>query len=75
MSTLDALKDRVLELSVAERAELAAFLEGVTPPAEPFVMDDEFRAEMSRRIEEMKSGAVPSVPGDEAMARVRARLQ
>ena len=71
MPTLEALKGQVMELSAADRAELAAFLAEVTHPAEPPALDDDFRAELDRRLADLKSGAVAGIAIEDVIARLR----
>jgi putative addiction module component (TIGR02574 family) len=58
----DEFEAAALQLPRAERARLAELLIASleTDPA----VEERWRAEVRRRVEELRSGAVPSVPGD-----------
>lgn len=68
-----------MELSYDERAKLSEELWwSLHPPAEDLPqeeIDAAWGAEIKRRIEEIDSGAVEMIPGDEVLARMDARLK
>jgi putative addiction module component (TIGR02574 family) len=74
----EELKQRALELSAAERAELAQFLiESVDPVTEnydPVEIERAWLAEVKRRAAEVDRGEVQPIPGDEALTSVRQKL-
>lgn len=70
---LEALEAEVLKLSPVDRTHLLERLM-VSLDADAEV-ENEWRLEAERREAEMASGAVAAVPGEEAMARLRARLK
>jgi putative addiction module component (TIGR02574 family) len=67
-----------MELSYEERAKLSEELWwSLHPPAEELPqeeIDAAWDAEIKRRIEEIDSGAVETIPGEEVLARMDARL-
>ena len=66
------LESQVLNLGPADRARL---LERLIDSFEPeSKVHDAWVAEARRRHEEVKSGQVTAVPGNEALARIRARI-
>jgi putative addiction module component (TIGR02574 family) len=71
-ATMLELEAQVLNLAPADRAHL---LERLIDSFEPEnKVRDAWLAEAERRHEEIKSGKVSSVPGAEALARIRARI-
>lgn len=69
---LEALEAEALGLSPGDRAHLLERLIGsLDDDAEA---EEEWRVEAERREAELASGAVVAVPGEEAMNRLRARL-
>ena len=72
--TADLLR-RALALPAEERGKLvASLLESLSPPSR-FADDDAFKAELTRRADEMKSGKVKGVPWDEVRKELRQRLE
>lgn len=70
-----AILKQALELSDEERAELAgALLESLEPPADADV-DAAWREEIEKRIAQIDSGAVETVPWDVVRDRLYARLR
>ncbi len=73
-NTLTELKEKASQLSEAERAELAlSLIESLDGPADPDV-EDAWRIEIERRIDQIERGEVKLIPGDEVFARLRRRL-
>lgn len=74
---IDAIRDDVLALPPADRAELAAaLLDSLGPEPEP-VQDEVERAwavELEHRADALDSGADPGVPWEDALAEARRHL-
>ena len=73
-STLAELELKVTQLSADERAQLALYLLQSLEPADEGDIDEAWRVESERRLAQIESGEVQSVPGDDVFARVRRRL-
>lgn len=69
--TLEALQAQVLKLSAEEREHLLETLV-VSLAADP-EMEEAWAELADRRAAELDSGAVTAVPGEEAMAQLRAK--
>jgi putative addiction module component (TIGR02574 family) len=65
------LLEAVLQLPEEERAELTA---QVMESFEPLSDDDEFAEEIRRRVAEVESGEVKTIPWEETHRRLRERL-
>lgn len=65
------LLEAVLQLPEDERAELAA---QVMESFEPLADDHEFAEEIRRRVAEVESGAVKTIPWEETCNRLRERM-
>jgi putative addiction module component (TIGR02574 family) len=72
--TLEELEQKAKQLSADDRAQLALFLLQSLESADEGDIDEMWRAESERRLVQVESGEVQSVPGDEVFARVRRRL-
>jgi hypothetical protein len=72
-TALEALEAEVLKLSAADRSHLLERLIA-SLDADPDI-EAAWEREADRREAELESGAVAEVPGPEAVARLRARLQ
>jgi len=71
---LAELKNKAAQLSDAERAELAlSLIESLDGPADPDV-EEAWRLEIERRMDQIDRGEVQLMPGDEVFARLRRRL-
>jgi len=71
-ATLENLKDAASGLPAPERAELARFLlDSLEAVEEGWA--DAWRDELARRLDEVRSGQVKSVPAAEVLARLRER--
>ena len=68
---LESLTNQALALTPDERAELIERLADSLPPP---ALHPDWDAEIARRVAELESGLVPSIPADEVMAKVRALL-
>jgi putative addiction module component (TIGR02574 family) len=75
-NTLAELKEKAAELSETERAELAlALIESLDGPAEPEAeVEEAWRVEIDRRVDQIERGEVELIPGDVVIERVRRRL-
>jgi putative addiction module component (TIGR02574 family) len=73
MSTVAELYASALSLEEDQRRELIESLIGSLERAEQVpVLSSAWEEEISRRIDDIESGAATTVPGDEVFARVRA---
>ncbi len=64
-----------LALDVDERAVVAhALLDSINDADDASEVDDAWRVEVSRRLEEMRSGSVEMIDADELFAELRASL-
>jgi putative addiction module component (TIGR02574 family) len=69
--TAEELAERALALPIEARARLADLIvESLSPPAEEAI-EKLWASEAVSRLNEVRSGCVQTVPGDEALARVR----
>jgi putative addiction module component (TIGR02574 family) len=75
-ATLEQVTSEALTLSPDERCRLTRALiqslEG-EPEEDPAIVEDSWQAEISRRVEEIKSGKVPGIPAEEVFAQLRAK--
>ena len=73
---LAELEEKAVQLSEAERAELAlALIESLDGPAESEAeVEEAWRIEIDRRVAQVEQGEVELIPGDEVIRRVRRRL-
>ena len=69
---VELLKSQAGALSAAERAELAYFLLTSLEPQEEGV-EEAWRAEVARRVAEIRSGRAAGRPVDEVLAELRER--
>lgn len=69
--TLEQLAHEALSLPSEARALLADKLVESLDAAEAGLIDALWAAEAKRRRDEVRSGAVQTIPGDEALAQVR----
>ena len=72
--TVEQLTEEMLSLPSEARALLADRLVESLDPVEDGQAHELWAAEAKRRRDEVRSGQVKTVPGDEAMARVRESL-
>lgn len=73
--TADAIFVEAMKLSPPDRQDLAVLLMGSVE--KEFVdspLDAEWDAEIERRVEEIRSGAVECIPAEEVHRRMRERL-
>ncbi len=68
--SLDQIKNSLSGLPVSERAELAHFLLESLEPEDEGVAEA-WRAELARRVAEIRSGKVVGKPVEEVLARLR----
>lgn len=71
--TLEQLATEALTLPSEARARLAdQLVESLDAPADPdSALDERWAAEARRRLEDVRSGRVQTISGEEAAARVR----
>jgi len=69
--TLDQLATEAMGLPTASRAALAEKLIGSLDAASDAEIQQVWVAEAIRRRDDVRSGRVKTIPGDEALARVR----
>ena len=72
--TVEQLTEEVLSLPSDARALLADRLVESLDPAEDDQIHQLWAAEAKRRRDDVRSGRVKTIPGEEAMARVRESL-
>jgi len=75
MSKLSDVKKEAWQLPEGDRRELALELLGPPVTEDPSAVEEVWEEELQRRIEAIRSGRVQGVPGEEALARARARLR
>lgn len=68
---VEDIADEALALPSEARALLADRLVESLDPAEDGYIHDLWVAEAQRRLQELRSGTVKGIPGDEAIARLR----
>ena len=71
--------EQITEVALALPCEARALLadrlvESLDPPTDPTIRD-QWAKEALRRLEEIQSGKVESIPGDRALAQVRAQIK
>lgn len=66
MIAIETLREEVRKLSLEDRAAFAVFVLDTLPPPQHVVSDEE----VSRRWEEMESGAVEGISMDELFSRI-----
>jgi putative addiction module component (TIGR02574 family) len=72
--SLNQIQEQARQLSLSDRATLArSILQELDGPAEEDV-ETAWIGDAKRRFEEYKSGKIGAIDGDEAMARIRKRL-
>lgn len=70
--TVAELLDAAMALSEDERSELAELIEASLPPV-PRGLHPDWPAELRRRYDEVKSGAVKAIPWEEVRRRLNAK--
>jgi putative addiction module component (TIGR02574 family) len=73
-ATLAELEQKATQLSAEDRAQFALYLLQSLEPADEGDIGEAWRIESERRLAQIESGEVQSVPGDDVFARVRRRL-
>jgi len=74
MNTILAeLEQKAKQLSAEERAQLALFLLQSLEPADEGNMEEAWRIEAERRLDQIEGGDARLVPGDEVFARLQRR--
>ncbi len=74
-TTVEQLAKQAMELPGSSRAELADRLVESLDADELSTVDRLWLAEAKRRRDEVRSGQVKAIPGDEALQRVRAAIK
>lgn len=69
--SLEQITAEALQLSVASRAELAERMMESLGNSEDGEIEQLWFAEAERRLEEVRSGKVKTIPGEEVMAEIR----
>lgn len=72
--TVEKYKADLMQLGEEEREELLPFLAD-SLNGEPVEIDPELAATLRRRVEELRSGKVKGIPGEEVMERMRKKFQ
>jgi len=70
-TTLKQIAQEALQLTSAQRAELADFLVESLNSAKPDELQRLWIAEANKRLTEIRSGDVKSIPGEEVLAEAR----
>jgi putative addiction module component (TIGR02574 family) len=70
-AVLDQIAQEALRLTPTQRAELADFLVESLESAQPDELQDLWVAEAARRLSEVRSGKVKTIPGEEVLAEAR----
>ena len=73
MTTVEALEAEALRLPPVDRARLLEMIAVSLPPEAD--VEEAWEREADRREAQIADGSVKLVPGDEALARLRARLE
>ena len=71
--TTEELKSQLSRLPIEQRADLAYYLLDTLEPGIDAGVEAAWDAELARRGEEIRSGAVVGVPADSVFARLRKR--
>ncbi|HEX8829639.1 MAG TPA: addiction module protein [Longimicrobium sp.] len=72
-TTIDEVEAVALQLPRAERARLAERL--IASLDEDLAIENRWKEEVRRRVEELRSGAVPSIPGDQVFREIEEMLR
>lgn len=73
-ATLEQIVHEAMQLSPAQRAELADFLVESLETTPPDEIQKLWLDEANKRLAEVRAGKVKTVPGDEVLAEARRRL-
>ena len=73
-ATLEQIVHEAMQLSPAQRAELADFLVESLETTPPDEIQKLWVDEANKRLAEIRTGMVKTVPGDEVLAEARRRL-
>lgn len=74
-ATLKQIAHDALQLEPAQRAELADFLVASLDSSEPDEIQRRWFEEANRRLNEVRSGQVKTIPGEEVMAEARSLVK
>ena len=69
--TFEQVAQEAMRLAPAERAELADFLVGSLEDSLPDDIQNRWIETATRRLQEIRSGQVKTIPGDEVLAEAR----
>jgi putative addiction module component (TIGR02574 family) len=72
-TTIDEVESVALQLPRAERARLAERL--IASLDEDLVIEDRWKEEVRRRVEELRAGTVPSIPGEQVFREIDEMLR
>ncbi|HEX8363593.1 MAG TPA: addiction module protein [Longimicrobium sp.] len=72
-TTIDEVESIALQLPRAERARLAERL--IASLDEDLAVEDRWKEEVRRRVEELRAGAVPSILGDQVFREIEEMLR
>lgn len=70
-ATLERIEQEILQLTPAQRAELVDFLVESLESTQPDEIQRLWIAEAKRRLSEVRSGNVKTIPGEEVLAEAR----
>jgi len=71
--TFEEVRDEAMALKREERGRLAEELIESIGPEEDLPWDDEYAAEIQRRVDEIDAGTAILIPGDEVIRELRAK--
>jgi len=72
--TVQQVQEQALKLTEAERAKLASVLLESLPESMEFAYDPEYLAEIRRRIDDVESGRVKTIPWATVQREIREKL-
>jgi len=70
-ATLKQIEQEILQLTPVQRAELADFIVESLDSGPPEEIQDLWLAEATRRLSEVRSGKVETIPAEEVLAEAR----